>query len=76
MQVEADDGIEYIPTYRPKDETKEEKKARKGLVKEARRVSTISSWSQFVQHLLISNFHLFSRNSQIPSRSIPLVGRG
>ena len=35
--------IERVPTYRPKDETNEEKKMRKQAIKEERRVSMFNS---------------------------------
>ena len=33
--------VERVPTYRPKDETAEEKKARKGAIKDERKVSRL-----------------------------------
>ena len=41
QEQEESGRVEYIPTYRPKDETREERKARKNLVKEDRRVNDI-----------------------------------
>ena len=56
FQAEEGGTLEYIPTYRPKDETKEEKKARKSLVKEGRWVS------QYLNSDVLCNVFQFNTN--------------